>query len=57
MAKLMAACLKKDEATANALNKPLELLHQRLFLQSNPIPAKWALYRMGKVRSLPTIWK
>ena len=31
------------------LNQPLELLHQRLFLQSNPIPAKWSLYKMGKI--------
>lgn len=49
MAKLMAACLKKDEATAKALNTPLELLHQRLFLQANPIPVKWALHRIGKI--------
>jgi 4-hydroxy-tetrahydrodipicolinate synthase len=49
MHKLMLDALKKDKAAAEALNKPLELLHQRLFLQSNPIPAKWALWRMGKI--------
>lgn len=51
MHNLMVACLAKDKAKANALNKPLELLHKRLFLQSNPIPAKWALFRMGKIGS------
>ncbi len=49
MHKMMMAALKKDKAATEALNKPLELLHQRLFLQSNPIPAKWALWRMGKI--------
>lgn len=49
MHNLMVACLKKDKATADKLNKPLELLHKRLFLEPNPIPAKWALHRMGKI--------
>lgn len=101
MHKMMMAALKKDKAATEAMNKPLELLHQvcvwaasrcrlcvvcgvrdfffqmlwytpdfstpplsarshihhhpqhqhqqRLFLQSNPIPAKWALWRMGKI--------
>lgn len=49
MHQLMMAALAKDAALTEQLNKPLELLHQRLFLQSNPIPAKWALYRMGKI--------
>jgi 4-hydroxy-tetrahydrodipicolinate synthase len=47
--KIMMAALKKDGKAAESLNKPLELLHQRLFLQSNPIPAKWALHAMGKI--------
>ncbi len=49
MHQLMMAALAKDAKKTEALNKPLELLHQRLFLQSNPIPAKWALYRMGRI--------
>ena len=25
-------------------------LHRDLFLESNPIPAKWALYKMGLIK-------
>ena len=25
------------------------LLHKQLFLESNPIPTKWALHTMGKI--------
>lgn len=39
---------KMDEA--KAINQHLSLLHERLFLESNPIPAKWALYKMGKIK-------
>ena len=34
---------------AEAINDTLMKLHQRLFLESNPIPAKKALYLMGKI--------
>jgi dihydrodipicolinate synthase/N-acetylneuraminate lyase len=34
---------------ARALNKRLEPLHQALFLESNPIPVKWALARQGHI--------
>ena len=33
---------------AKDLNKKLESLHEHLFLESNPIPVKWALHKMGK---------
>jgi len=46
---LMMAALDKDKTRAKAINTPLKLLHQRLFLQANPIPVKWALYRMGRM--------
>ena len=36
---------------AEQLNKPLELLHDRLFCESNPIPTKWAATRMGLISS------
>ena len=36
-----------EEATK--LDARVELLHQRLFLESNPVPVKWALYRMGMI--------
>ena len=37
---------KKTEA--EAINAELELLHSRLFLESNPIPVKKAVSMMGK---------
>ena len=34
---------------ARTLNEPLKPLHRALFLESNPIPVKWALARMGLI--------
>ena len=31
-------------------DKKIEGLHEDLFLESNPIPAKWALYKMGLIK-------
>jgi len=42
------AALRGDKAAAPALNEPLKTLHQRLFLQANPIPVKWAVAHMGR---------
>ena len=36
-------------AEAEAINASLMPLHQRLFLESNPIPAKKALQLMGRI--------
>lgn len=47
MHEMCAAALRGARAEAEALNASVELLHQRLFLESNPIPAKWALQEMG----------
>lgn len=47
MHEMCAAALRGDSAAAEALNAGVELLHQRLFLESNPIPVKWALQEMG----------
>ena len=38
-----------DRETAMRLNAELEGLHKDLFIESNPIPAKWALHRMGLI--------
>lgn len=43
----IAAALRGDTDKARLLNEKLSLLHRFLFLESNPIPAKWALARMG----------
>lgn len=37
--------------SAKAINDPLMPLHRILFCESNPIPVKWALARMGKIPS------
>ena len=41
------AALEGDRATATQINDRLMGLHQSLFLESNPIPVKWALSEMG----------
>jgi 4-hydroxy-tetrahydrodipicolinate synthase len=38
-----------DIAAAKAINEQLMPLHRSLFLESNPIPVKWALLEMGKI--------
>ena len=43
------AAIAGDMEHAAQLNDRLNLLHSTLFLESNPIPAKWALYEMGYV--------
>lgn len=47
MAKLCDAALDDDHAGCLRINEQLMPLHQLLFVESNPIPAKWALSRMG----------
>jgi len=47
MATMIAAALKGDTAGARALDADIAALHETLFLETNPIPAKWALARMG----------
>lgn len=49
MHQLCAAALKGDNKQATIINEKLMPLHKSLFLESNPIPAKWALYKMGMV--------
>ena len=44
---MCAAALSGDRETAEAINARLLPLHKKLFLESNPIPAKWAMYKMG----------
>src|SRR5258706_6851195 len=49
MHQLVAAARAGKTAEAIALNNRLLGLHKNLFLESNPIPVKWALNRMGRV--------
>lgn len=48
-----------DAKAANGINERLLKLHDALFLESNPIPAKWAVCRMGLIEAgirLPMTW-
>lgn len=47
MAQACEAALAGAAEQARALNGTLEALHQTLFIESNPIPVKWALAEMG----------
>jgi 4-hydroxy-tetrahydrodipicolinate synthase len=49
MAAMCKAALAGDAELASQLDEPLAGLHQDLFIESNPIPVKWALLRMGLV--------
>ncbi|HMN79573.1 MAG TPA: 4-hydroxy-tetrahydrodipicolinate synthase [Burkholderiaceae bacterium] len=51
MAKMCAAALANDFATARAINQKLLPLHLKLFVETNPIAPKWALAQMGRIRS------
>jgi 4-hydroxy-tetrahydrodipicolinate synthase len=48
---LVAAGLKGDFATARKIQLELQPLHRLLFVESNPIPVKWALHLMGRFSS------
>jgi len=49
MHEMCAAALAGDAKRAIALNQKLMGLHQKLFVEANPIPVKWALARMGRI--------
>jgi 4-hydroxy-tetrahydrodipicolinate synthase len=49
MAELCALALAGERAQAEAINARLAPLNQALFLEPNPIPVKWALYRRGLI--------
>jgi 4-hydroxy-tetrahydrodipicolinate synthase len=38
-----------DRSGATVINDKLMGLHTKLFVEANPIPVKWALYKMGKM--------
>jgi 4-hydroxy-tetrahydrodipicolinate synthase len=49
MAEMCNLALAGDVAAARAFNAQLLGLHRDLFVESNPIPVKWALQEMGRV--------
>ena len=61
-AKLHNMCekaLAKDADGAKAIDAALQPLHRDLFVESNPIPVKWAVYELGLIEKgirLPMTW-
>eukprot|EP00540_Astrosyne_radiata_P001508 CAMPEP_0116843428 /NCGR_PEP_ID=MMETSP0418-20121206/12084_1 /TAXON_ID=1158023 /ORGANISM="Astrosyne radiata, Strain 13vi08-1A" /LENGTH=295 /DNA_ID=CAMNT_0004474183 /DNA_START=276 /DNA_END=1163 /DNA_ORIENTATION=+ len=51
MHEMVTAAHASDFEESTRINGMLDPLHKNLFLESNPIPVKWALYRMGKIAS------
>jgi 4-hydroxy-tetrahydrodipicolinate synthase len=56
---MLAAAMAGDAETALVVDKKLAALHKTLFIQSNPIPVKWAVAEMGLMPCgirLPLTW-
>lgn len=47
MTKMCEAALAKDSVTCLQINQRLMDLHKILFVESNPIPVKWAMHKIG----------
>jgi len=59
MHEMIAAALAGDRAKAEAIDAKLAGLHRELFIESNPIPAKWAVFELGLAKKgirLPLTW-
>ena len=59
MSQIFGLALKGEFEQAEALNQKIAHLHQDLFIESSPIPAKYALYKMGHIEQgirLPLTW-
>lgn len=51
MAKMCQAAKASDSDVVRSVDTSLQKLHRDLFIESNPIPTKWALWRMGLIQS------
>ncbi len=49
MSQMCAAALRGAANEARAINAKLMPLHEKLFVESNPIPVKWAVAELGKI--------
>jgi 4-hydroxy-tetrahydrodipicolinate synthase len=49
---MCAAALNGDVGKAREINYRLLGLHRHLFVEANPIPVKWAVARMGKMKNV-----
>ena len=51
--------IEGNKEKAEEINSRIEILHDILFCESNPIPVKWCLNRMGLIKKgirLPLTW-
>lgn len=51
MHEMSEAALEGDKTKAQTIDAKLAGLHRKLFVESNPIPVKWALTKMGLIPS------
>ncbi len=51
MQEMCSAALVGDVKKAREINQRLLPLHQRLFVESNPAPVKWAMAQMGLIEA------
>lgn len=49
MAQMVAAAMRGEREAAGRMDEQLAALHRELFLESNPIPVKWALAQAGRI--------
>lgn len=59
MSTVFSAALRGDFEAADSAHDVIKHLHRDLFLESNPIPVKYAAHRMGLIEKgirLPLIW-
>ena len=59
MSETFTAALRGDFGTANKVHDVVKHLHRDLFIESSPIPAKYALHKMGLIDKgirLPLVW-
>ena len=51
MHEMCIAAIAGDAIKARSINQKLLALHQKLFVEANPIPVKWVLQQMGMIQS------
>ncbi len=59
MSETFGAGLRGDFDAANKVHDTVKHLHRDLFIESSPIPAKYALHKMGMIETgirLPLVW-
>ena len=59
MHEMCALAAKGDAEGATKIDETLVGLHKNLFIESNPIPVKWAMHKMGFIQKgirLPMTW-